>query len=160
MQSIVIKIIFLQVSNMSEIYTDGSCLGNPGVGGWAGHCEGHFTICGGEEPNTTNNIMELTAVIRSLIKAHMIGLRSVKVFTDSAYVKNGITKWVYNWEQNNWKTSQGSEVKNKTYWKSLVNIVDKFNNIEWCWVKAHSGIAENEKVDTLARNCAELLKEK
>lgn len=142
---------------MSEIYTDGSCLGNPGVGGWAGHCEGYFTICGGEGPTTTNNIMELTAVIRSLKKAHELGITHVKVYTDSTYVKNGITQWVYRWENNNWKTSQGSDVKNKSCWKSLIQISDKFTNVEWAWVKAHSGIPQNEKVDTLARQCAELI---
>jgi len=145
---------------MSEIYTDGSCLGNPGVGGWAGHCEGHFTICGGEGPKTTNNIMELLAVIRSLEKAHSLGLRNVKIFTDSSYVKNGITTWVHNWKKNNWKTSQGSAVKNQQYWKELSEWTSKFIVIEWAWVKAHSGVPENEKVDKLARNCAELLKEK
>ena len=141
-----------------EIYTDGSCLGNPGLGGWAGHCENYFTICGGEGPNTTNNIMELTAVLRSLEKAHHLGFRNVKVYTDSAYVKNGITQWVYRWEINNWKTSQGTDVKNKFLWEKLVKISDKFLNLEWKWVKAHNGNPLNEKVDKLARSCAENLK--
>lgn len=139
-----------------NIFTDGSCLGNPGPGGWAGHCEGHFTICGGEGPKTTNNIMELTAVLRSLEKAQGIG-NHIIIHTDSVYVKNGMTQWVYKWKTNGWKTSQGSEIKNKELWKSLLKIVDKFSKVEWVWVKAHNGNNLNEKVDKLARNCAELL---
>jgi ribonuclease HI len=141
-----------------NIYTDGSCLGNPGFGGWAGHCEGNFTICGGDGPKTTNNIMELTAVIRSLRKSNDLGHKEIIIHTDSSYVKNGITQWVYKWQNNNWKTSQGSDVKNKKLWINLLNLVDKFSNIEWIWVKAHNGDEFNEKVDTLARKTAELIK--
>ena len=143
---------------MMDVYTDGSCLGNPGHGGWAGHCDNQFTICGGDGPRTTNNIMELTAVIRSLEKCLELNILHVKVFTDSSYVKNGITQWVYNWQNNNWKTSQGSDVKNKLLWKKLLNLTDKFSKVDWQWVKAHNGNQLNEKVDKLARNSAELIK--
>lgn len=144
---------------MIEIYTDGSCLKNPGPGGWAGvgNYNGTevFVTCGGDGPKTTNNIMELTAVIRSLEMAYTnYGFQKAKIYTDSSYVKNGITQWVYRWEQNGWKTSQGSDVKNKKLWKTLVNLVDKFNKVEWQWVKAHNGNPLNEKVDKLARQCA------
>ena len=140
-----------------DIYTDGSCLGNPGPGGWAAHCD-KFTICGGDGPLTTNNIMELTAVIRALRKCLDMGVRQVKIHTDSQYVKNGVTQWMYNWEKNNWKTSQGSDVKNKAHWKILKKIIDQFLNIEWIWVKAHNGDPNNEKVDRLARDTATLIK--
>lgn len=140
-----------------NIYTDGSCLGNPGPGGWAAHCD-QFTICGGDGPETTNNIMELMAVIQALKKALQTGNRQVIVHTDSSYVKNGVTLWMYNWEKRDWKTSQGTAVKNKIYWKSLLTLVDKFLSIEWVWVKAHNGNAMNEKVDRLARDTANLIK--
>ena len=141
-----------------DIYTDGSCLGNPGPGGWAAHCE-QFTICGGEGPQTTNNIMELTAVIRALRKCLDINVRQVKIFTDSKYVINGVSQWMSDWEKRGWKTSQGSEVKNKTHWKVFKKLIEQFLAIEWVWVKAHNGDYNNEKVDTLARKCAELIKD-
>lgn len=140
-----------------DIYTDGSCLGNPGPGGWAAHCD-QFTICGGEGPQTTNNIMELTAVIRALRKAIDMGCLQVTVHTDSTYVKNGITKWIFSWEKKGWKTSQGTDVKNKNYWQVLYKLIDKFSSINWIWVKAHNGDPNNEKVDRLARDSANLIK--
>lgn len=148
---------------MIEIYTDGSCLGNPGPGGWAG--VGHvksteiFTLCDYGGPKTTNNSMELTAVIESLkIARDDYGFNNAKIYTDSSYVKNGITKWVTKWKSNDWKTSKGEPVKNKTLWENLVCIVDTYENVEWCWVKAHNGHPLNEKVDTLARQCATNIK--
>lgn len=140
-----------------DVYTDGSCLGNPGPGGWAAHCN-QFTICGGDGPRTTNNIMELVAVIRALRKAIELSSLDIIIHTDSSYVKNGITKWVFNWEKNNWKTSQGSDVKNKDHWKVLYKLIKKFHSLEWVWVKAHNGDPNNEKVDKLARDSANLIK--
>lgn len=141
-----------------EIYTDGSCLGNPGFGGWAAICDGLFTVCGGDGPRTTNNIMELTAAIRGLEKAHEMGFKEVVLYTDSNYVKKGITEWVTKWEKKNWVTSTGTPVKNKHLWIRLVEISKKFLHVEWKWVKAHNGNPMNEKVDKLARSCAELVK--
>ena len=141
-----------------EIYTDGSCLGNPGPGGWAAACENVFTVCGGGGgggAKTTNNIMELTAALRGLEKAHELGMPSVVLYTDSNYVKKGMSEWVTNWEKNNWVTSTGTPVKNKQVWIELLEISKKFVRIEWKWVKAHNGNPMNEKVDKLARSCAE-----
>ena len=142
-----------------EIYTDGSCLGNPGPGGWAAVCkDGLFTVCGSDGPQTTNNIMELTAAIRGLEKAYELGFKDVVIFTDSNYVKKGITEWVTKWEKKNWVTSTGTHVKNKHLWIRLLDISKKFLHIDWKWVKAHNGNPMNEKVDKLARTCAELVK--
>lgn len=145
-----------------NIYTDGSCLGNPGPGGWAALGSSlsdsgpFFKICGGDL-HTTNNMMELTAAIMGLEKALDLGGKSVKIFTDSNYVKDGITKWIKNWEKNNWKTSSGSPVKNQKLWKKLLEVSKEFLNLEWEWVKAHNGDPNNEAADTLARKTAELI---
>ncbi len=148
---------------MLTIYTDGSCLGNPGAGGWAALGRPSpsdlilsFKICGGDL-HTTNNQMELRAAIEGLDKALDLGEKSVKVFTDSNYVKDGITKWIKNWEKKNWKTSTGSDVKNQKLWKKLSELSKKFLSLEWEWVKAHNGDPNNEAVDTLARKTAELI---
>lgn len=141
-----------------KIYTDGSCLGNPGSGGWAAICD-KFTVCGSDGPKTTNNIMELTAVIAGLQKALDIGFRDVQIYTDSNYVKKGIMEWATKWEKNGWMTSTGTPVKNKQLWVKLVELTKKFMIIEWTWVKAHNGNINNERVDKLARRCAELVKE-
>jgi ribonuclease HI len=127
-----------------EIYTDGSCLGNPGPGGWAVICS-DFTLCGGS-PHTTNNIMELTAALKALEKA---GSREITLYTDSCYVKNGITKWIINWRKNGWKTAKGEPIKNQELWIQL----DEVNgpHVTWKWVKAHNGNPQNEAVDKMAR---------
>ena len=127
-----------------EIYTDGSCLGNPGPGGWAAISQS-FTVSGGV-PHTTNNIMELTAAIKGLEASN--GTPSV-IYTDSCYVKNGITKWVTSWKRNGWKTSNSKPVKNKDLWVQL----DQLNgpHVQWKWVRAHNGNPHNEEVDKLAR---------
>ena len=127
------------------IHTDGSCLGNPGPGGWAVHC-GLFTIYDGCGPKTTNNIMELTAVIKALEKLKEINYNinaHICIFTDSNYVKNGISSWVKNWVKNNWKTSTGHPVKNKELWEILYILSKEFSIIEWKWVKAHNGDPNN-----------------
>lgn len=146
---------------MLNIYTDGSCLGNPGTGGWAALAVQSspsdliLKICGGDL-STTNNRMELRAAIEGLEKA-LEFTKNAKIFTDSNYVKDGITKWIKNWEKNNWKTASGSPVKNQELWKKLLRVSQRFLILEWEWVKAHNGDPNNEAVDTLARKAAELL---
>ena len=127
-----------------EVYTDGSCLGNPGPGGWA-VIGPNFELCGGNA-HTTNNIMEMTAVIECL-KAH--GDKNLIIYTDSCYVKNGITKWIHNWKNNGWKTSAGKPIKNKELWIQLDDV--NGTHVTWKWVKAHNGNPQNEAVDKLAR---------
>ena len=136
-----------------NIYTDGACKGNPGQGGWGAilDYEGHIKEISGYSPNTTNNIMELTAVIKALeaLKSSC----QVVLTTDSKYVKNGITDWIHNWKKNGWKTANKKEVKNKELWTELDNLSNKFK-IEWSWVKAHSTDLLNNEVDILAREIA------
>ena len=140
---------------MYEIYTDGSCLGNTGRGGWAAISK-DFKICGAQ-PNTTNNIMEMTAILRALKKSELMNEKCVRIFTDSNYTKQGITSWIHNWKKNGWKTSSGGDVKNKELWIELDKLRDRFTMIEWRWVKAHNGDPKNEEVDKLARECAKNL---
>lgn len=135
-----------------HVYTDGSCLGNPGPGGWAAACD-HFEISGSEE-NTTNNRMELQAVERALHACLDLGIFHVCVFTDSTYVKNGLTLWIHNWKKNGWKTARGADVKNKNLWTQIDALLSRMKHVEWRWVKAHNGHPMNEKVDTLARERA------
>jgi len=137
---------------METIYTDGSCLGNPGPGGW-GVVSDTYKI-GGGCLFTTNNIMELTAVVRGIENCTS---KNITIYTDSKYVKNGITIWIHKWLKNGWKTSSGSDVKNKELWESLWNATQK-KEISWNWVKAHSTDEMNNKVDVLARSIAEVFK--
>jgi len=130
-----------------EIYTDGSCLGNPGPGGWAVICD-EFTLSGGL-PHTTNNEMELTAALKALEKA---GNQKIVLYTDSCYVKNGITKWILNWKKNGWKTSKGELIKNRELWVQLDDV--NGTHVTWKWVRAHNGNSRNEAVDKLAREVA------
>ena len=132
-----------------EIYTDGACKGNPGPGGWGvllRYGQHEKQLFGGEA-ETTNNRMELTAVIRGLQ-----GLKRasrVRIVTDSQYVKNGITQWIHNWKRNGWRTAAKKPVKNADLWQQLEGEVAK-HEIEWRWVKGHSGHPENELADELA----------
>lgn len=141
---------------MIEIYTDGSCLGNPGTGGWAflilreSEDINHF----GYQLDTTNNQMELTAAIKAL--EFLQKESEILLFTDSTYVRNGITSWIVNWKKNNWKNSQKKEVKNKVLWEKL-DFLNSRKNIIWKWVKAHDINEHNNKVDLLAREAAENL---
>jgi ribonuclease HI len=139
-----------------EVYTDGSCLGNPGTGGWAFQIFNEGTIINhfGYQLDTTNNQMELTAAINALefIKEN----DEVTLFTDSSYVKNGITSWIVNWKKNHWKNSQKKEVKNKDLWVKL-DFLNSNRNITWKWVKAHDVNEHNNRVDLLAREAAEKL---
>ena len=136
-----------------KIYTDGSCIGNPGNGGWAAIIlEGKIEkkICGSKN-DTTNNQMELMATIKAL--ENFIIKKKIIIFTDSKYVKDGITKWINNWKINNWKTASKKNVKNKDLWKKLDSL-SNFHDIEWKWVKAHSNNYYNNLVDELAKNKA------
>lgn len=131
------------------IFTDGACKGNPGPGGWGAimQYEGHERCLKGFERNTTNNRMELLAVIEALkvLKSRC----EVTITTDSQYVKNGISQWIHGWKKRGWKTASGSAVKNKDLWLQLEAEVDK-HDVDWQWVKGHSGHRENELADELA----------
>ena len=132
-----------------QLFTDGACKGNPGPGGWGvllrfgGH---EKELCGGDA-STTNNRMELTAVIE--------GLKALKracpvvITTDSQYVKNGITQWIHNWKRNGWRTAAKKPVKNDDLWRQLDEAVSR-HEVTWHWVKGHSGHPENERADELA----------
>lgn len=135
-----------------NIYTDGSCLGNPGPGGWAAACD-RFEISGAET-HTTNNQMELTAVREALQECLDRGVTDVCLWTDSTYVKNGITTWIHGWKKNGWKTAAKGDVKNKELWVAIDALLGEMKNVQWRWVKAHNGHPMNEKVDTLAREQA------
>ena len=140
-----------------SIYTDGACVGNPGPGGWAAIIlleNGKKELFGGEKL-TTNNRMELTATIKALEyctqqKAKQPSLKHIKIFTDSTYVKEGITVWIKSWEKNNWKTSDKKNVKNVDLWKKLRDLVIS-NPTEWIWVKGHSTDPMNNLADELAK---------
>ena len=138
---------------MIKIYTDGSCIGNPGKGGWAAIIlsDGKKTEIKGSEKNTTNNQMELLAPIQALKKIPKGS--KVEIFTDSKYVKSGITEWIHNWKKNGWKTANKKEVSNKELWTELDLLNNEFE-VNWNWVKAHSTDKLNNEVDLLARNAA------
>ena len=138
---------------MIKIYTDGSCLGNPGNGGWAAIIiddEKKIQIKGSKK-DTTNNQMELLAPIKALKKIPKGS--SVQIFTDSKYVKSGITEWIHNWKINGWKTANKQPVKNKELWIDLDELSKNFQ-IEWNWVKGHSIDQLNNEVDAMAREIA------
>ena len=131
------------------IYTDGACRGNPGPGGWGALIKFDSMekeIFGGKN-DTTNNQMELLAAIEGL--ATLKEPCSVKLFTDSKYVMDGITQWIKNWKKNNWKTAAKKDVKNKELWQKLDYLISK-HQVQWHWVKGHSGDAGNEAADLLA----------
>ena len=140
---------------MIKIYTDGSCIGNPGKGGWAAIILNHGkrTEIKGSEKDTTNNQMELLAPIQALKKIPKGS--KVEIFTDSKYVKSGITEWIHNWKKNGWKTANKKEVSNKELWTELDLLNNEFE-VNWNWVKAHSTDKLNNEVDLLARNAANL----
>lgn len=132
------------------IHTDGACSGNPGPGGWGAilqYGEAEKELCGGE-PETTNNRMELTAAIEALsaLKRDV----PVDLYTDSKYLRDGITRWIHNWKSNGWKTASKKPVKNADLWQRLDELMSA-HRIEWHWVKGHVGHDLNERADELAR---------
>ena len=140
-----------------KIYTDGACIGNPGPGGWAAIVllENKKKELFGGEKLTTNNRMELTAAIKALEycdkqEGKQPSLKQIKIYTDSTYVKEGITVWINNWEKNNWKTADKKNVKNVDLWKKLKELT-AFNEIEWNWIKGHSKNPMNDLADELAK---------
>ena len=140
-----------------EIYTDGACLGNPGPGGWGAillYKEHRKEISGGEI-DSTNNRMEMRAVIEAL--KTLKKATEVTIYTDSKYVMDGITKWIFNWKKNGWRTADKKPLKNLELWQELDLEVAK-HKIKWVWVKGHSGNHFNELVDELARAAAEKMR--
>lgn len=146
-----------------EIYTDGSSLGNPGKGGWGVVITSGDKVIselGGYEKDTTNNRMELMAVIETLkyiIKKH--GKDSVIIHADSTYVLGGVTTWIHNWEKNGWKTANKKPVLNKDLWQELIALVREFKGtLSWQKVKGHDGHIYNERADVIATECSSLQK--
>lgn len=138
---------------MITFYTDGGCSGNPGPGGWAYAVSEDGKLVetkSGGDAATTNNRMELTAVIMALRYALEKGEREVTVLTDSQYVKNGITVWINSWKKNGWRTSGRQLVKNVEYWLELDSLNSSLS-VTWSWVKGHAGIEGNEECDRLVR---------
>jgi ribonuclease HI len=136
--------------NTVVIYTDGACSGNPGPGGWGSVLlyNGHRREISGGEKETTNNRMEMMAVIRSLetLKRPC----RIQLHTDSTYVMKGMTEWLANWKRKNWRTAGKQPVKNQELWQRLEQAIER-HEVEWYWVKGHSGVTENERADELAR---------
>jgi ribonuclease HI len=134
-----------------QIYTDGACSGNPGPGGWGAvlSYEGMEMDFSGGEPHTTNNRMEMMAAIQLLETLPIVC--KVDLFTDSQYLKDGITRWIINWKQNGWKTSDKKPVKNQDLWVRLDEAIHR-HHITWHWIKGHAGHPQNEHADALARN--------
>jgi len=138
-----------------DIYADGACKGNPGPGGWGvllrtGRREKELY---GGEPDTTNNRMELTAVIEGL--SALKSRSQVRVYTDSRYVQKGITEWIHDWKRRDWRTAAKKPVKNLDLWRKLDEIA-RGHDVEWHWVKGHAGHPENERADALANKGVEL----
>ena len=143
--------------NNIVIYADGACRGNPGPGGWGAFVTDNGTeteLCGGEK-NTTNNQMELTAVIRAI--QSLASPSVVQVYTDSQYVQKGISEWIHGWKRKGWRTSTGSAVKNVELWKQLDELVQQ-HQVEWKWVRGHNGNPGNERADKLANRGIDELK--
>lgn len=141
-------------SNLVQIFTDGACKGNPGPGGWGAIMKYGDRVkeLNGYSAETTNNIMELTAVIEAL--KSLTRPCTIILTTDSNYVKDGITQWIHNWKKKGWKTANKKPVKNKECWLQLDVEVQR-HQIEWKWVKGHSGHPENERADELANEAVE-----
>ena len=141
-------------NNIVHIFTDGACKGNPGPGGWGAIMKygDHVKELNGYSSKTTNNIMEITAVIEAL--KSLTRPCAIILTTDSNYVKNGITQWIHNWKNKGWKTANKKPVKNKECWLQLDVEVQR-HQIEWKWVKGHSGHPENERADELANEAVE-----
>lgn len=139
-----------EAEQVVDIYTDGACSGNPGPGGWAAilrYREHEKEITGGE-PDTTNNRMELTAAIQALEALKRPS--RVRIHTDSAYLRDGITKWIHAWKEKGWKTAARKPVKNKDLWQRL-EAAEARHEVAWHWLRSHVGHPENERADKLAR---------
>lgn len=138
------------MSKIVVIHTDGACKGNPGPGGWGAVLEynGHRKEISGGEHETTNNRMELTAAIKALqaLTRHS----TVELYTDSNYVKDGITKWIHSWKTRGWKTADKKPVKNADLWQELEAALER-HTVSWHWVKGHNGHPGNERADELAQ---------
>jgi ribonuclease HI len=136
--------------NHVEIYTDGACSGNPGPGGWGAilRFKGVEKEMSGGDPETTNNRMEMMAAISALeaLKRPCV----INIYTDSSYVRDGITKWIFGWQKRGWKTADKKPVKNVELWQRLLKALEP-HQVEWHWVKGHAGHPENERCDELAR---------
>lgn len=142
------------MKNQVDIFTDGACSGNPGPGGWGAivrFSDREEELYGGE-PSTTNNRMELLAVIAAL-RSLPEGMKA-RVHTDSQYVQKGITEWIHNWKKRGWTTADRKPVKNVDLWQSLETEAGR-HSVEWKWIRGHAGHAENERADALARRGAE-----
>lgn len=137
-------------TKLVEIYVDGACSGNPGPGGWgvAMIIDGKELLFSGGDKQTTNNRMELQAAISGLENTNPS--MQIKIFTDSQYVKNGMTTWIHSWKKKNWISSKNEPVKNQDLWMKLDEVASS-RQVEWNWVKGHSGHPMNEKVDMLAK---------
>jgi ribonuclease HI len=148
-----------QMTKIVEIYTDGACKGNPGVGGWGAlmRFKGREKELFGGELATTNNRMELTAVIQALTA--LKEKSTIKLYTDSQYVQQGITEWIENWERRGWRTANNKPVKNCDLWRTLAHLTHG-HQIEWIWVRGHSGHDDNERADELANRGVQLVLEK
>ncbi len=142
--------------SLVEIYTDGACRGNPGPGGWGALLTAgeHVKELSGAEPLTTNNRMELTAVIRALEALKRPS--QLRIFTDSEYVRRGITEWLRSWKARGWRTADRKPVKNQDLWERL-DALAAGHEIEWRWVKGHAGIPGNERVDRLANEAIDAM---
>lgn len=140
-----------------SIHTDGGCLGNPGIGGWAAVLQSgrHRKELSGGEPASTNNRMELTAAMEALKTLKQPCL--VTIHTDSQYLRNGITKWLFNWKRNQWRTAAKQPVKNADLWQALDAAASR-HQITWHWVKGHAGVHENERCDQLAKAAMQHIK--
>jgi ribonuclease HI len=141
-------------TKLVEIFTDGACKGNPGPGGWAAllRYNGKEKLISGAELSTTNNRMELKAAIAGI--SSLTKDCRVAVYTDSEYVKNGITQWIHNWKKNNWYKKDREQVKNADLWREL-DVLAAQHHVEWHWVRGHSGHPENELVDAKAKEAIE-----
>ncbi|OQW42736.1 MAG: ribonuclease HI [Proteobacteria bacterium SG_bin4] len=145
-----------ETQKVVEIFTDGACKGNPGLGGWGAllKYQGHEREIFGGEEQTTNNRMELLAAIRALeaLKRRC----KVHLHTDSQYLQKGISEWLEAWKARNWRTSNKKPVKNEDLWK-LLDQLSQQHDIEWCWVRGHSGHVDNERADQLANRGVQMM---